>query len=156
MPKKPKDEKIAVVVDGKDVCRIVPFKPSDGRYEIKFDFLGNKFDISCYRLFAPRPIQWEIFDSNQFELTYHKGESEKPLRIHLKRKAKKDGLPTYQDLPLNRIQAPSVNCRFPMPIVKLEIPAKASLNKYKPKGYHKQIEPQDCNVVEIYMVFVLT
>ena len=73
MPKKSKDEKIAVVVDGKDVCRIIPFQPSDGRYELKFDFLGNEFDISCYRLFAPRPIQWEISDSNQFELTYHKG-----------------------------------------------------------------------------------
>lgn len=151
MPRKKKDEKIAVVVDGKDVCRIIPFKPSDGRYDLKFDFLGNDFDTSCYRLFSHRPILWEIYDSNQFELTYHKGESDKPLRIHLKRKNKKDGLPSYQDLPLKRIQAPSINQRFPMPIVKLEVPSNIGARSYKSKGYHKRIEPEDCNVLEIYL-----
>ena len=38
MSKKKKEEKIAVVIDGMDICRIVPFKPVDGKYEMKIDF----------------------------------------------------------------------------------------------------------------------
>ena len=36
MPKKQKTKN--TVIDGKDICRIIPFKPSDGKYEIKIDF----------------------------------------------------------------------------------------------------------------------
>lgn len=151
MSKKKKEEKIAVVIDGKDICRIVPFNPADGKYEIKMDFLGNEFDTSCYRLFSHRPIQWEINDSTHLEVTYHKGENAKPLTIHLKQKEKKEGKDTYTNLPLQRIQAPNVNQLFPMPILKLEIPSKASNKIYNPKGYHKLIKPEECNVVEIYL-----
>jgi hypothetical protein len=154
MPKKQKDEKIAVVIDGKDICRIIPFKPSDGKYEIKIDFLGNEFNTSCYRLFSHRPIQWEIYDSKDLEVTYHKGENTKPLVIHLKNKDKINGQPLYTNLPLKRIQAPNVNQLFPIPILKLEIPSGAASKNYKPRGYHKVIDPDDCNVVEIYMAHV--
>jgi hypothetical protein len=146
-----KKEKIAVVIDGMDICRIVPFKPVDGKYEMKIDFLSNEFDTKCYRLFSNRPIHWGVDNSKQSEITYHKGENNKPLTIHIKNKEKIEGVPTYTNLPLKRIQAPSVNQLFPIPLLKLEIPLKASQKKYKPKSYHKMIQPEDCNVVEIYM-----
>ncbi|MDK2811572.1 MAG: hypothetical protein PWR27_2281 [Petroclostridium sp.] len=151
MSKKKKEEKIAVVIDGMDICRIVPFKPVDGKYEMKIDFLSNEFDTKCYRLFSHRPIHWGVDNSKQSEITYHKGENNKPLTIHIKNKEKIEGVPTYTNLPLKRIQAPSVNQLFPIPLLKLEIPSKASQKKYKPKSYHKMIQPEDCNVVEIYM-----
>ncbi len=151
MSKKKNEEKIAVVIDDKDICRIVPFKPVDGKYEIKIDFLGNEFDTTCYRLFSSRPIEIEIDGSDQLEVTYHKGENAKPLTIHLKQKVKMDGKHVYTNLPLKRIIAPNINQLFPMPILKLEVPRSASTKAYKQKGYHRLIKPENCNVVEIYL-----
>jgi len=149
--KKGKDEKIAVVIGDMDICRIVPFKPVEGKYEIKIDFLENEFNTKCYRLFALRPIEWEIIDSSQFELTYHKGDKGKPLTIHLKTRQTIEGKPTYTNLPLKKIQAPNVNQLFPIPLLKIEVPAHSSPKKYKLRKYHKVLQPDDCNVVEIYM-----
>lgn len=151
MSKKKKKDKIAVVIDGMDICRIVPFKPVDGKYEIKIDFLSNEFDTKCYRLFSHRPIYWGVENSKQSEITYHKGEDNKPLTIHIKLKEKIEGMPTYINLPLKRIQPPSVIQLFPIPLLKLEIPSKATQRKYKPKSYHKILKPEECNVIEIYM-----
>ncbi len=139
--------KIALVKGGKDICRIIPFKPLDGVYELKMDFLENEFDVICYKLFSEEPIKWDLENSNQLEVTYHRGVNAKPLTIHLKHKTEN----TYRRLPLSRIQIPDVNQLFPIPILKMEIPTKASARQYNPKAYHRVINPGDCNVVEIYM-----
>jgi len=144
---KKKDPKIAVVIDGRDICRIIPFKPVEGKYEIKINFLENEFDVIYYKLFSTERIKWELEDSTQLEVTYHKGENARPLTIHLKHKTEN----TYKRLPLNRIQAPDVNQLFPIPILKLEVPSSAGAGMYNPKGYHRVIDPEDCNVIEIYM-----
>ena len=104
---KKKKVKIAVVIDGRDICRIIPFKPVEGKYEIKVDFLGNEFDVIYYNLFSTEPIKWKLENSEQMEVTYHKGENARPIVIHLKHKTKN----TYDRLPLSRIQAPMlINC----------------------------------------------
>lgn len=142
-----KDPKIAVVIGGKDICRIIPFRPVEGKYEIKLDFLENEFDVICYELFSVKPIEWKLQNSTQMEVTYHKGENARPLTIHLKNKVDS----TYKRLPLNRIQVPDVNQLFPIPILKLEAPSNIGAGIYKSKEYHRVLNPEDCNVIEIYM-----
>jgi hypothetical protein len=139
--------KIAVVIGGSDICRLVPFKPADGKYEIKIDFLGNEFDVIYYTLFAVEPVKWNLNNSKQMEITYHKGENAKPLIIHLKHKTEN----SYHRLPLRRIQAPDVNQLFPIPLFKIEVPENIDDRLYIPKDYHRVIKPDNCNVIEIYM-----
>lgn len=70
-----KEEKIAVVMDGMDVCRIVPYKPIDGNYEIKIDFLTNEFEVACYKLFSHEPMLFS-------EAVQHEKPGLKSLGIH--------------------------------------------------------------------------
>ena len=121
---------------------------------MKIDFLDNEYDVNCHRLFKNRPLHFDIEDSLEFNLSYHAGtHSDKPITIHLKRKEKKDGENQYQSLPISRIQAPSINQNFPIPLLKLEVPTLEHPRQYKPKGYHKLINETDCNVV-IWMLSV--
>ena len=144
---KKKKPKIAIVLDGKDICRIIPFNSDMGKYELKIDFLENDFDITLYKLFCVEPIKLELIDSSEREVTYHRGANDKPLRIHLKHKENH----TYETLPLDKIKPPDVNSMFPIPILKIEVPTKSSEIKYIPKDYHRVIDPEDCNVLEIYL-----
>lgn len=145
-----KKPKIAIVVDGIDICRIIPFNSDIGKYELKIDFLENEFEISLFKLFCKEPIKFELEDSPQREITYHKGTNEKPIIIHLKHKEDQTN-ERYIPLPLKKIIAPNVNNIFPLPILKLEIPSKINGKKYKHKPNHRVIELEDCNVLEVFM-----
>jgi len=145
---KKKNSKIAIVIDGKDICRIIPFNPESGIYELKIDFLENDYDITIYKLFNVEPIKWNLNEPSHQEITYHKGTNKQPLRIHLKNKLNH----TYETLPLEKIKPPDMNSLFPLPIVKLEVPTNTLETKFVSKGYHKVVNPEECNVIEIYMV----
>lgn len=70
---------IAVVVNNQDICRLILKKPVDGKYELKISFLKNEFDVNAYRLFANRPIHWKVDEPERLDISYHKGENNKPL-----------------------------------------------------------------------------
>lgn len=142
---------IAVVVNNQDICRLILGKPVNGKYELKVSFLENEFDVNAYRLFANRPIQWEVDEPERYEISYHKGENNKPLTIHLKKKNPVDGELQYRSLPLTRIQAPNINQLFPMPLMKIEVPTLEEPIHYRPRSYHKTLEIADCNVIEFFM-----
>ena len=150
--KEVRESSIAIVADDQDICRLIFSKPEDGRYELKISFLKNEFDVNAYRLFANRPIHWNVDASRNHELSYHKGKDNKPITIHLKKTNPRKGEQQYQNLPLRRIQAPNINQLFPIPLMKIEIPKLINPIKYKSKKYHKLIELNGSNVVEIFMV----
>lgn len=150
--KKREQPSIAVVVNNQDICRLILKKPVDGKYELKISFLKNEFDVNAHRLFSNRPIHWEVDEPERLDISYHKGENNKPLTIHLKKRTPLEGELQYQSLPLKRIQAPNINQLFPIPLLKIEVPTLKESIKYKPKGYHKLLELNDCNVIEFYMV----
>ena len=52
--------KIAIVVDGIDICRIIPFNSDIGKYELKIDYLENEFEISLFKLFCKESIKFEL------------------------------------------------------------------------------------------------
>lgn len=142
-----KENQNPIVLDGKDICRIIPFGQEGGKYEFKVDFLDNEFDIYYYKLFSKEPIRVEINDSCNKEITYHKGNHGKPVKIHIKDKLTNK----YELLPIQRIQAPDVNHLFPIPIMKLEIPTDKNVREFKPKSYYKTIPIEGCNVIELFI-----
>lgn len=147
-----KDDSIAIVLNNKDVCRIIPFAPDNGKNELKINFLDNPYEVSCYPLFSREPLSVITPELQNYELTYHKGKNNKPIIIHLKRKDCPAMHNRYINLPIKRIVAPNVNQYFPLPIMKLEIPSSAVNKKYRYKNYHKIIHLENCNVIELYLV----
>lgn len=123
----------------------------DYNKEIKIDFLTNEFEVACYKLFSHEPIRWDVLDSEQCDITYHKGENARAITIHIKHKPKNNDRSSYTNLPLQRIQAPNINQIFPLPLLKLEVPNNACKMRYNQKKYHKTLAVNECNVIEIYM-----
>ena len=145
-----KNQRIALVINNKDICRIIPYKSDFGKYDLKIDFLGNNFDITLYKLLNTQPIKYQVGDLPQREITYHKGTKEEPIVIHLKHKDKKSK-ELYKKLPLEKIIAPNINNLFPLPIMKIEIPATDKKVIYKTKPNHHPLEINDSNVIELYL-----
>lgn len=146
---------VPVVVQGKDICRIIFQKAEDGKYDIKFEFRGNPYDVYTYRLFSLSPIIWNVDDPQHINMSYHHGANHYPVLIHLKDETKK-GQEMYRTLPITRIQAPNTNQLFPIPLVKMEIPQKAvdHASLYKEKSYHHKLDLNDVNVIEVFMTSV--
>lgn len=51
---KNKQNKISVPITryGKDICRVIFQRNADGKYDIKFEFMGNSYQVNSYRLFS--------------------------------------------------------------------------------------------------------
>ena len=149
--------KVPIVKNGKDICRIIFIpKPEEGEgiYDIKIDFKGQNpegkvFKVQTYRLFAHRPVAWDINESNS-DISYHCTKDDKPPKVHIKNKE----IDEYTTLPLKRLQSPNVNQMFPVPLFKLEIPENVvkKSKSYKKKSKHNSIEFENSNVLEFYML----
>lgn len=113
---------IPIVVNGKDICRLIIHKPDTGKYEIKIDFLKNDFDVNVFRMFSFRPLHKNVKEPYNCDISYHRGENNKPITIHLKNRAAQSGELKYESLPLKHLQAPNINSIFPIPLMKLELP----------------------------------
>ena len=144
---------VPIVKDGKDICRLIFTKADKGRYDLKLDFLGNSFQVQAYRLFSQRPIVWDVSESKN-NMSYHYGKDEKPVVIHIKNEKPAEGGSRYITLPIHRIQSPNINQLLPLPLLKLEVPdcviEKAKV--YRPKPYHRAIDLEDSNVLELFML----
>lgn len=151
-------ERIAVIRNGKDVARLIPFNPLDGTYDFKINLLDNAYDIKIYQQLSYEPIIGNVIDPQDWEITYHKSCGAKPPIIHLKHKPVENPKdfydkdhPEYISLPLIRLQEPNINSRFPIPFLKIEIPHLAVNKSYKKKNGHKTLDIGEQNVVELYL-----
>lgn len=144
---------VPIIKNGKDICRLIFTKVDNGRYDLKINFLGNAFQVQSYRLFAHRPIIWDV-SSPQDSMSYHYGRDSNPVMIHIKKEQPKAGEDRYTTLPITRIQPPNSNQLFPLPLLKIEIPD-AIIDKakiYRKKKKHKAIDLEDSNVLELFML----
>jgi hypothetical protein len=153
-----KYEKIAITKNGKDICRIIPINPNNGEYDFKMAFHNNEFDIVIYKLLEKKPLFCKIYDSIDWEITYHRKTEKDQTKIHLKHKPvdKPEQFfdsehEEYITLPLEKLLEPIVNTLFPIPLMKIEITdcETAKDMKYK-KGKHI-IDLQDSNILEIFL-----
>lgn len=148
---------IPIIKDGKDICRLIFTRFDNGLYDIKIDTRENPFGVQTYSLFSFRPQ--EIYPDNleeykEHDISYHHGIENKPIIIHIKSKIKQENKPQYRNLPLRHIQAPNINNKFPLPILKLEIPSKTinGAPQYHRKNRHYPVDIFNSNVVEVFMM----
>ena len=151
---KNKQNKISVPITryGKDICRVIFQRNADGKYDIKFEFMGNSYQVNSYRLFSYEPIIWNVENPQNVNMSYHRGSDDRNVIIHLKDESKQ-GKEKYHTLPITRIQPPNTNQLFPIPIFKMEIPKHVAdlAGEYKAKSYHHRLEVNDANVIEVFM-----
>lgn len=143
---------VPVVKQGKDICRIIFQKAEDGKYDIKFEFRGNPYEVHTYRLFSLSPIVWNVNDPQHINMSYHHGANDRKIVIHLKDETK-EGKEMYRTLPATRIQAPNTNQLFPIPLFKMEIPQEVvdCASVYKEKTYHHKLNLDEVNVIELFL-----
>lgn len=151
---KNKQNKISVPITryGKDICRVIFQRNADGKYDIKFEFMGNSYQVNSYRLFSYEPIIWNVENPQNVNMSYHRGSDDRNVIIHLKDESKQ-GREKYHTLPITRIQPPNTNQLFPIPIFKMEIPKYVAdlAGEYRAKSYHHRLEVNDANVIEVFM-----
>ena len=152
MSKNKNEISVPIVKQGKDICRVIFRQAEDGKYDIKFEFRGNPYEVYTYRLFSLSPIIWNVDAPQHVNMSYHHGANDYPVLIHLKDETKA-GREMYRTLPITRIQAPNTNQLFPIPLFKMEIPQKVvdCAPIYREKSYHHKLDLDDVNVIEIFM-----
>ena len=147
------DSTVPIVIDGKDIGRII-FSPKDeAQYDIKFNFLRQQFAVQVYNLFAWRPTVLFVPESDDVEVTYHCAQGEKDPTIHLKKEHIKDGERRYAPLPIPNVCPPRKDTVFPIPLCKIEIPDQVigAAELYARSKYNHKIELKKENVIELYM-----
>lgn len=148
-------QSIAIIKNGYDICRVIPNDPKNGKYNLKISLLGKPFDIEVYKQFAVRATRIELDYQESIEISYHIGDKNYPVLIHLKKKGK-NGEIQYTKLPLDHIKAPNVNSEYPMPLFRLVLPNQSIIeqdySRYSPKPKkHRVLDIEDSNVVEFWM-----
>lgn len=143
-------EKVAIIKNGKDIGRIIPFNMDSSRdYEFKISFLKNDYELNMYPFLSKAPEKFKLDDMTQWEISYHRALGLKPPIIHLKEKKNN---PQYKPLPLQRLVEPTVHTEFPIPFMKLEIPQNSAEGNYKQNSKeHAEFDMEDCNVAEFYL-----
>lgn len=143
-------EKVAIVKDGKDIGRIIPFNSAGDEYDFKMSFSKNNYGIYIYKFLSNKPEKQLIDDSSEWEISYHRSTRSKPTIIHLKGKRNQ---PEYKVLPLKRIIDPDINNEFPIPFMRIEIPRALDAKDYKSKNSkeHVLFDMEGSNVAEFYL-----
>lgn len=147
-----KFEKVAIVKNGVDIGRIIPFNfdVKDEVYDFKISFVKNKYNVLAYQLLSEEPEEIDITDMEKWEISYHRSAKLNPPVIHLKRMSDR---PIYQPLPLKRLKDPSIHNEFPVPFMKLEIPTNIQGKQYKAKPKeHVLLDTEENNVAEFYLM----
>lgn len=142
-------DKLAIAVNGYDICRIIPLKYKDGELDLKISFLNNNYYIETRSLFSARSIPLLETKLSKDEITYHNKNEREPVKVHIKKI--ENGSQQYIDLPLKRIKAPNTKQIYPIPLMKIEIPDLHDLDKYVPKKGQKVLNINQANVIELFM-----
>lgn len=151
-------KRIAIIQNGKDIGRLIPFNPDSGTYDFKINLLNNSYNINVYKLLEHIPTIGNVVDSHDWEISYHRSKNDKPPVIHLKHKPVENPQlffdkdhPQYINLPINRLKDPSIDSIFPIPLLKLEIPNVSLKNEYNKKKDHIIFDIEGQNVIEFYL-----
>ena len=145
-------KKVAIIKEGKDIGRIIPFNMDAGDYDFKISFAKNDYEVSMYPFLSKAPEKFELEDITNWEISYHRASGLKHTVIHLKEK--KDH-PEYEPLPLHRLVDPTIHSAFPIPFMRVEIPPNSAEKNYKPKPKeHVAFDMKDSNVAEFYLTHV--
>lgn len=145
-------KKVAIIKNGIDIGRIIPFNMEQGEYDFKISFSKNNYEVNMYHFLSKVPEKIELDDMTSWEISYHKSTILKPTVIHLK---EKNNNPEYKPLPLKRLVDPSLYNEFPIPFMRIEIPSNLKGKNYKSKPKeHISFDIEDCNVAEFYLTNV--
>lgn len=151
MDKTPKTS-IAIIFNGKDCLRIIPFGSDKNKAEIKFSFFDSSFIVRKFSV--NKDVGGSIFNYSDWgiasnELTYHNSN-----KYHTKPSI----LPKYKNKNIKRtpifneiIDLDLRNLLVPIPICRITV-NKETDKQYKQKNHHNVIELTDkYNTVEIYI-----
>ena len=143
-------ERIAIINNGFDIARIIPFNEKDREFEFKIDLLGHPFTMTYFRLFSLRSMRYSYVGSEDCEITYHRAVDEKPAKIHIKRKHPSQNENPYIDIPITRFTDPSTKL-FPIPLIEFRIPSEHLNKVYHENQNHTKILINGANVVTIFL-----
>lgn len=146
--------KIAITKEGKDLFRLIFDPEENGKYDIKIACLGKPYNINVYQHFAYRPTRIDPTETQDKEISYHHGQGDWPVLIHLKNTKSEEPGDKYETMLNVGLNAPSVQQMFPQPLFKIEIPQsliETSL-PFHPKKGTAEINIQGGNVIEFYLV----
>lgn len=143
--------RVPIIKSDKDICRIIFQKSDNGKYDIKLEFMGNDYKVYVHKLFERNSVEINVKNPDSTNISYHRGKNNNPVIIHLKDENAIQE--KYKTLPLQRIQAPNINQKIPVPLFKIEVPdgVITKAPPYKKKSYHNTFETADNNVFEFYM-----
>jgi hypothetical protein len=147
-------EKVAIIKNGIDIGRIIPFNmdQDEREYDFKISFAKNNYEISAYSLLSKIPERVAFEDMVDWEISYHRSNEIKPTVIHLKEKKNQ---PVYKQLPLQRLVDPTIHSEFPIPFMRIEIPSDFTGKNYKPKPKeHIIFDLENNNVAEFYLTHI--
>jgi len=145
-------KKVAIIKNGKDVGRIIPFNVDSGNYDFKISLTKNDYEIDMYIFLAEAPKTIKLDDMSSWEISYHRSTALKPTVIHLKQKKSN---PEYKPLSIHRLKDPSIYTEFPIPLMKLEIPLNFTAKDYKQKPKeHIVFDIKYANVAEFYLAHI--
>ncbi len=146
------ERRIALIRNGLDLLRIIPFNPDENKVELKFDFSKQLFEVNYLRLGEVRAHRMIPDPNGQLSVTYHKGNSGKGVCVHIKHVTKGSEKPNYEKLPLEYFRAPSGNDISMTPICKLFFPKSVLYNEYIKKPNHEIFSLNEAhNVVEVFI-----
>ena len=72
MSKRKNKISVPITRQGKDISRVIFQIAEDGKYDIKFEFMGNPYQVHSYRLFSLSPITWNGNTKCQVPLNFYK------------------------------------------------------------------------------------
>jgi hypothetical protein len=145
-------KKVAIIKNGKDIGRIIPFNVDSGNYDFKISLTKNDYEIDMYTFLAEAPKTIKLDDMSSWEISYHRSTALKPTVIHLKQKKSN---PEYKPLSIHRLKDPSIYTEFPIPLMKLEIPLNFTAKDYKQKPKeHIVFDIKYANVAEFYLAHI--
>lgn len=150
---KERTSKIAIIKNGKDICRLIFRRCENGLYDLKFECLGNEYVVQQYHIFREVPEVVEINNSANFSISYHPGYNSEPIRIHLKKERVTDGENRYENLLISNLLPPNVNQIFPVPLLKIEVSdcMLAETKDYVHKSHHECLDIGEANVIELFI-----
>ncbi|WP_075979939.1 hypothetical protein [Bacillus massilinigeriensis] len=145
-----KIEKVAIIKDGKDIGRIIPFNKNEADADFKISFSKNNYSVNMFSFLSTSPELLNLENMTEWEISYHRRTVLKPTVIHLKEKKNQ---PEYKVLPLKRIIDPSIHHEFPIPFMRIQIPISFQAKDYKEKRSKKPVvvDMGEANVAEFYL-----
>lgn len=79
-------KKVAIIRNGIDIGRIIPFNMEKGEYDFKISFSKNNYQVNMYPFLSKVPEKIELDDMTSWEISYHRSTFLKPTVIHLKKR----------------------------------------------------------------------